>query len=170
MEIEFNEAFSIYCSLYYFEGISSVYMWDLDEGFACAILFKNTTATSTSKGHWDAIHVIEAEISEKKVNYRLTTSILLNIASDSNLKKFTLGGNLMRQTEEECDLSEGHLVNVGRMVEDMENRMRAGIQAIYFEKTRDCVNETRTILKQSEIKKQVKMQKEIMNKMQDRSK
>jgi capping protein beta len=35
-----NEAFAIYMGLYFNGGISSVYFWDLDQGFACSVLLK----------------------------------------------------------------------------------------------------------------------------------
>ena len=36
-----------------------------------------------------------------------------------------------------------HISNVGRMVEDMENRMRTSLNEIYFGKTKDVVNDLR---------------------------
>ena len=33
-----------------------------------------------------------------------------------------------------------HLPNMGRMIEDMENRMRDSLQDVYFGKTRSTVN------------------------------
>ena len=40
MEIKANEAFDIYRELYYEGGVSSVYFWNLDDGFAGVILLK----------------------------------------------------------------------------------------------------------------------------------
>lgn len=42
-EAQFNEAFSVYRDLYFGGGVSSVYLWDLDDGFAGAILVKKGT-------------------------------------------------------------------------------------------------------------------------------
>ena len=53
-------------SRYYEGGISSVYLWDLDHGFAGAILIKKAGDASTKiKGCWDSIHVIEVQV----INY-----------------------------------------------------------------------------------------------------
>lgn len=40
MEIKSNEAFDIYRDLYYEGGVSSVYFWNLDDGFAGVVLLK----------------------------------------------------------------------------------------------------------------------------------
>lgn len=43
MEIKANEAFDIYRELYYEGGVSSVYLWNLDDGFAGVVLLKKCT-------------------------------------------------------------------------------------------------------------------------------
>ena len=49
---------------YYEGGTSSVYLWDLDHGFAGAILLKKGgDASAKIKGCWDSIHVIEVQVS-----------------------------------------------------------------------------------------------------------
>jgi capping protein beta len=40
MEIKANEAFDVYRDLYYEGGVSSVYFWNLDDGFAGVVLLK----------------------------------------------------------------------------------------------------------------------------------
>ena len=42
MEIEFNELFDAYRELYFEGGTSSVYLWDLDHGFAACFLIKKS--------------------------------------------------------------------------------------------------------------------------------
>lgn len=39
IEVQANEAFDIYRELYYEGGVSSVYLWNLDDGFAGVVLF-----------------------------------------------------------------------------------------------------------------------------------
>jgi len=48
----------------YFEGgVSSVYFWDLDHGFAGVILIKKAGDGSNKiKGCWDSIHVVEVQV------------------------------------------------------------------------------------------------------------
>lgn len=40
MEVGANEAFDLYRDLYYEGGVSSVYFWNLDDGFAGVVLLK----------------------------------------------------------------------------------------------------------------------------------
>lgn len=48
----------------YFEGgISSVYLWDLDHGFAGVVLIKKAgDGSEMIKGCWDSIHVVEVQV------------------------------------------------------------------------------------------------------------
>jgi F-actin capping protein beta subunit len=40
LEVAVNEAFDVYRELYYEGGVGSVYLWDLDDGFAGVVLLK----------------------------------------------------------------------------------------------------------------------------------
>jgi len=46
MEIRANEAFDVYRELYYEGGVSSVYFWNLDDGFAGVVLLKKGLSIS----------------------------------------------------------------------------------------------------------------------------
>ena len=61
MEAEANELFDAYRELYFEGGTSSVYLWDMDQGFAgCFLIKKKVEGTEFVKqGCWDSIHVIE---------------------------------------------------------------------------------------------------------------
>lgn len=115
-----------------------MYTWDLDAaGFAAAILIKKKEAGSC----WDSIHVIEA-IPQSRVNthYKLTSTIILSLGSGD----MTLGGNVTRQSE--FDGAEGTVVDVGRIVEEMEGRMRGSLAEIYFGKTMDIAGSLRGVV------------------------
>ena len=47
-----------------------------------------------------------------------------------------LGGSLTRQVEQDASVSEAspHIANIGRLVEDMENKIRNTLNEIYFGK------------------------------------
>ena len=49
------------------------------------------------------------------------------------------------QNESDHSVSDAnpHISNIGRMIEDMENRIRSSLNDIYFGKTRDVVNDLR---------------------------
>jgi capping protein (actin filament) muscle Z-line, beta len=50
MEIKANEAFDIYRELYYEGGVSSVYFWNLDDGFAGVVLLKKGEPDARAPG------------------------------------------------------------------------------------------------------------------------
>ena len=50
MEIRANEAFDVYRELYYEGGVSSVYFWNLDDGFAGVVLLKKGIFTDWKLG------------------------------------------------------------------------------------------------------------------------
>lgn len=51
---------------YYEGGISSVYLWDMDLGFAGVILIKKAGDAKLASGCWDSIHVIDVTVSDCK--------------------------------------------------------------------------------------------------------
>lgn len=51
MEIRANEAFDVYRELYYEGGVSSVYFWNLDDGFAGVVLLKKGMCTTGHLGY-----------------------------------------------------------------------------------------------------------------------
>ena len=58
-----HTCYSSLTSLRYFEsGVCSVYLWDLDHGFAGVILIKKAGDTERIKGCWDSIHVVEVQV------------------------------------------------------------------------------------------------------------
>ncbi|MCJ1330949.1 F-actin-capping protein subunit beta [Thelotrema lepadinum] len=58
-----------------------------------------------------------------------------------------LGGNLTRQIEQDMpfDNDGSHIVNVGKLVEDMELKMRNLLKEVYFGKAKDVVGDLRSI-------------------------
>mmetsp|Transcript_11467 Transcript_11467/g.35409 ORF Transcript_11467/g.35409 Transcript_11467/m.35409 type:complete len:176 (-) Transcript_11467:734-1261(-) len=137
-------------SRYYEGGVSSVYFWELEaESFACCVLIKKDAEEKKKlqAGNWDAIHVVEVRpLGPKRAAYKLTTTIMLRITTAHNVGKNSgslgLSGSLTRQKEEELTITDiaSHVSNMGRMIEDMENRMRDTVQAVYFGKTKSVVD------------------------------
>ncbi|KAF3820255.1 hypothetical protein GH733_015764 [Mirounga leonina] len=86
----------------YFEGgVSSVYLWDLDHGFAGVILIKKAGDGSKKiKGCWDSIHVVEVQekSSGRTAHYKLTSTVMLWLQTNkSGSGTMNLGGSLTRQ-------------------------------------------------------------------------
>jgi F-actin capping protein, beta subunit len=57
-----------------------------------------------------------------------------------------LSGNMVRQLEQDLPVDDdaGHVANIGRMVEDMELKMRNLLQEVYFGKAKDVVGDLRS--------------------------
>lgn len=151
LEVEANEIFALYRDQYYEGGISSVYLWETDspQGFAACFLIKKDGSQAgdgrrglLEQGLWDAIHVIEVEKAEDEVtaHYCLTSTVMLSMKSNTGFQgSFNLSGSITRQMEADFSLSEGHLSNMGKMIEDMESKLRNGLDQVYFGKTREMV-------------------------------
>jgi len=174
-EIQANEVFDIYRDLYYEGGVSSVYAWDLDDGFAAVILIKKTQDSTKKgqpmKGTWDSIHVVEVQDAGNKANYKLTSTVMLSIETETDQSgRINLGGSLTRQTEQGCsvDQQNPHVSNIGRMVEDMEMKLRTTLETIYFGKTKDIVNDLRQAAGASVLNQRQAFAADISNAMGSR--
>ncbi|KAI8905497.1 F-actin-capping protein subunit beta, partial [Gorgonomyces haynaldii] len=164
-----NEAFDTYRDLYYEGGVSSVYLWDLDPGFAGVVLIKKGTDATT--GTWDSIHVIEVQESKKTAHYKITSTVMLQLRAGSDkIPNVELAGNLTRQHEQDLQLDGfgSHVANMGRLVEDMEFKMRNAIQEIYFGKTKDILNDVRSTTDLNSLRQQQQMQAQLLGKLQER--
>jgi len=172
LEIEANTAFDQYREMYYEGGVSSVYLWDLDHGFAGVILIKKAGDLKKIRGCWDSIHVVEVQEKSggRNAHYKLTSTAMLWLqTNETSSGMMNLGGSLTRQTEMDSSLVEKpHIVNIGKMVEDMENKMRSTLNDIYFGKTKDIVNNLRSTNSLEEKKKQVNLQAELFKNLKDR--
>jgi capping protein beta len=151
LEIVANEVFDIYRDLYFEGGVSSVYCWDLDDGFAACILIKKTQDQSKKgqpmKGTWDSIHVVEVQDNKKNAHYKLTSTVMLGIETETSATgQVNLSGSLTRQDEKDFPVNEAnpHVSNIGKMVEDMEIKLRNTLEQIYLSKTKDIANELRS--------------------------
>lgn len=151
LEIDANHAFDQYREMYFEGGVSSVYLWDLDHGFAGVILIKKAGDGSKKiKGCWDSIHVVEVQekTTGRSAHYKLTSTAMLWLQTNKpGSGTMNLGGSLTRQVEADASVSEAspHIANIGRMVEEMENKIRNTLNEIYFGKTKDIVNGLRSI-------------------------
>jgi capping protein beta len=85
------------------------------------------TAGSQSSGEWDSIHVFEATDRARMSHYKLTSTVILHLANETDaLGEMDLSGNMTRQVEADLPVESdaSHIANVGRLVEDMELKMR----------------------------------------------
>ncbi|ORY78220.1 F-actin capping protein [Protomyces lactucae-debilis] len=154
LEVALNEAFDVYRDLYYEGGLSSVYLWQPEEGaLAGAILLKKQAPGQYSKGSWDAIHVFAAFEQggggkHGSMRYELTSTVMLDMTMTNDaLDSMNLGGNMTRQHQQTCSFSDAasHVGNLGRLVEEMEIKMRNLLQEVYFGKTKQICHELRSL-------------------------
>jgi len=159
-EIEMNEVFDSYRELYFEGGVSSVYCWDVDEGFAAVVLVKKSQDLSKKgqpmKGAWDSIHVVEVKETKGNAHYKLTSTIMLSIETATEATgKVSLAGSMTRQVEKNNVVNNDnpHFANIGRMVEDLENKIREEAGSLYFAKTKEIGSILRNSMGASEAEK-----------------
>ena len=101
LEVDANHAFDQYRELYFEGGVSSVYLWDLEHGFAGVILIKKAGDGSKKiKGCWDSIHVVEVQEKStgRNAHYKLTSTAMLWLQTNKHGSgTMNLGGSLTRQ-------------------------------------------------------------------------
>ncbi|PAV16153.1 F-actin capping beta subunit [Pyrrhoderma noxium] len=196
LEIAANEAFDTYREMYFEGGVSSVYLWDLEDGgFAGVVVLKKVLSPNSNEapsGSWDSIHVFEAFERGRNAHYKLTSTIMLHLVTQSqnHVQKerggfssstanttsggdtlegsgkgsITLSGSMTRQIEQDYPLQDAssHITNTGRMVEEQELKMRNLLQDVYFGKTRDVVHDLRSVESLEQARRQRMLQKELV--------
>lgn len=174
LEISANAAFDQYREMYFEGGVSSVYLWDLEHGFAGVVLIKKAGDGSKKiKGCWDSIHVMEVQekSSGKTAHYKLTSTVMLwLLTTKEGSGTMNLGGSLTRQIETDAPVGESspHIVNIGKMIEDMENKIRNTLNEIYFGKTKDIVNGLRSVMPLQDYKQAEALRNDLVMALQKR--
>lgn len=96
--------------MYYEGGVSSVYLWDLDHGFAAVLRIKKAgDGSKMISGCWDSIHVVEMQekTTGRTAHYKLTSTAMLWLQTNKQGSgTMNLGGSLTRQTEQDANVSE----------------------------------------------------------------
>lgn len=181
LEVTANEVFEAYKTQYYEGGASSVYCWELDDtSFAACVLLKkdvDVKKRGLESGGWDAIHVIEVRPEGAEAHYKLTSTIMLRLATDHSTGSHSSGelklsGSMTRQKEDRQSFKgkerTAHLPNMGRMIEDMENRMRDSLQDVYFGKTKSTVSKLYKAAGAAQENQKQALASELMGMLQSR--
>jgi len=158
LEVQANELYQQYADQYYDGGLASAYFWDTSDeddsstknNFACAIMFKKDGSglRGVDKGIWDSIHVVDVKIGsdKKSASYELTTTIILSMCTEGG--GLDLSGSVQRQTKVDAKFDDtpynSHLVNIGKVMQDMENSLRDKLQSVYFDKAREITGYLRS--------------------------
>ena len=109
--------------------------------------------------------MFEAIDRARNAHYKLTSTVILRLSTGNEaLGDMDLSGNMTRQVEQDMPVQDdgSHIVNVGKLVEDMELKMRnllrtswcfpssaAGrtdwtVEEVYFGKAKDIVGDLRS--------------------------
>lgn len=167
---------------YYEGGVSSVYFWDLDDGFAGVVLLKKSrffakssfglraspdlkadfciylaTPKGKSEGGWDSIHVFESIDRARTAHYKLTSTVILHLSTGNEaLGEMDLSGNMTRQVEQDMAVQNdgSHIINVGKLVEDMELKMRNLLRKPADQLRNSRIQELTALQKRSILEKQ----------------
>ena len=127
-----------------------------------------STPGTAGEGTWDSIHVFEAIDRARFTQYNLTSTVILSLSNASqSLGEMDLSGNMTRQVEIElpAETDEAQIANIGKLVEDMELKMRNLLQEVYFGKAKDVVGDLRSAGSLSEGARDREAQREIIGSM-----
>ncbi|KAI7755741.1 hypothetical protein M8C21_019546 [Ambrosia artemisiifolia] len=119
LEIEANEIFTVYHGSKYAHG---------KRGYL-------------HEGGWEAIHVIQVgpEV-QGMAHYCLTSTIMLSLTTNGDTSgTFNLSGSIRRQMKADLCVEDGHLCNMGKMIEELEGKLRNQLDQVYFGKTKEMV-------------------------------
>jgi capping protein beta len=179
LEIEANQVFDIYRHQYFEGGVSSVYMWNLDDNnddkfAACFCIQKDAEGDKELKGFkgtWSSVHVFEVVPQGKKneFNYKLTSSALVSMPLQlKGLGDIDLSGSLTKQAQKTGvlqtigDQRQSHLEVMGPMLEDLELDLRTTMESVYFQKTKEVINGMRVT--DAEMRERAKKNADMMKK------
>lgn len=154
LEVQANSLFDVYRKMYFEGGYSSAYFFDTEEDNeksfgACFLIHKDVEEDkSLKKGWWDSTHVFQAdEDTDGHYVYKLTTTVMISMVLESDtVGSVDLSGLRTQQDTKrlKVDKDTPHISNMGKMLEDMELRIRNAIEGIYIQKTREVVNGMRS--------------------------
>lgn len=177
LEMELNEAFNVYRQMYFEGGVSSCYLWDMDDGFAGAILIKKSSDSARGiKGCWDSIHVIEVTERHqmKTASYKVTSTIMLWLQTSSTKTGIiNLGGSLTKETSKNdipcLNGNQSHIKNIGQLIENSETSMRNSLAEIYFSKTKDIMNSCRSVNRIVDEQHRMEISRQIHNRIKNQT-
>ncbi|GHJ87646.1 hypothetical protein NliqN6_4048 [Naganishia liquefaciens] len=177
LEVAMNDAFDTYRDMYYEGGLSSVYLWDQEDGgFAGVILIKKTSKPSQSGNHgaWDSIHTLEVHERGRQAQYKVVSTTLLWVGNEAaatvgenGQTGVSLSGTMTRDLEQVKSLAryDDHIANVGRLIEEQENKMRNSLAEVYFGKTKDVVQELRTLESAAQSRQEQSLRRNLFEEM-----
>jgi capping protein beta len=159
LESEANFIFDQYRHIYFETGVSSVYFFATDKDDknnqgksfgSCWLIHKDVeNKKELEGGWWDSIHVFEANEQKKgSFEYKLTSTVIVSMSiKNAIVGEVDIAGSMTQQETKVLPAADvnGHIPNMGNMLEQMELKIRNLIQSIYIDKTRGVVNGIRMV-------------------------
>jgi capping protein beta len=158
MEVEANDLFDTYRKLYFEGGVSSVYFFNTDKDEkdsksfgACFLIHKGVEGgkKELESGVWNSIHVFDVSENKKGFyEYKLTTTVMVSMqVKNAQLGDVDLSGSMTQAESKVLPMNDAqpHIANLGKLLEDMELKIRNSIEGIYIQKTREVVNGMRLV-------------------------
>ncbi|XP_076916291.1 F-actin-capping protein subunit beta-like [Bidens hawaiensis] len=73
-------------------------------------------------------------------HYCLTSTVILSLTTNGDTSgTFNLSGSIRRQMKADLSVEDGHLCNMGKMIEELEGKLRNQLDQVYFGKTKEMV-------------------------------
>lgn len=126
---------------------------------------KNQEDRKPTPGEWTQTQEDNVDLSGSMTRQVRAPSRLLTLKSRSKKNSTKRNGFLQAEADAPITDASSHIVNTGRMVEDMEIKMRNLLQEVYFGKTRDIVFELRSVDSLEKARNQRELQKELVGMM-----
>ncbi|GAA5991644.1 hypothetical protein JCM5350_002148, partial [Sporobolomyces pararoseus] len=147
------------------------------------------TDSNSSTASWDSVHVFESSASStnpstsasssRTCSYKLTSTVMLYMSkpiTSSIQGDVNLGGSMTRQHEatapldssSQTSLARSHIENLGKLIEDMEIKLRNLLQEVYFSKTKDVLGNLRSSSGFGEANKMRALQGELVGLLKGR--
>lgn len=154
LEVTMNSVVQVYRHQYFSkEGVSNAYCWDMDGGskvapekrkFGCCIVITKDfeSAETVGTGTWNSMHVVSCEPDgDQTYAYNCIGSLILEISKeDEGLGNCTIAGsvsamdNRSGQKVDPEHRQDSHVMNIGKLIEELESNLRRNITSQYMGK------------------------------------
>ena len=162
LEQRANEVFRVYVQLYYDQALSSVYFNDTEEpGFKAAFLVKKDMdhTAGIKKGNWDAIHIVVCKLRDAgKAAYTVISTAMISLEIESaTIGNMVLTGSTSKNAKDlvnipdtigkpgEVNFETFHIANIGKLIEQNEDKLRSEVADLYINKQRNITNTGRLL-------------------------
>lgn len=154
LEVTMNTVVQVYRHQYFSkEGVSNAYCWAMDSGtkvapekrrFGCCVVISKEfeNAEKVGSGIWNSMHVVSCEPDgDQTYSYRCIGSLILEITKENeglgNVKIAGSVSSIENAKNKKVDSEhriDSHVMNIGKVIEELESRLRGDIIGKYFGK------------------------------------